>query len=127
MPTRRFSVVYVAHTGRGTFVSAIGQFWQTVTPAQLKRILVALLALALVPIAAALMTQEGSGAGRGGGEWQSPSSIFAARSPGQRNDGLVFWVKKRLAGLAEPRARPCARACSAGDPCTPARQSALPA
>jgi hypothetical protein len=104
LPTISFSVVYVAHTGRGTFVSAIGQFWQTVTPAQLKRILLALLALALVPATVALLLgQQGGRGGSAGGSWQSPTSIFAARSPGQRHDGLVFWVKQRLAGASPAR------------------------
>lgn len=82
-------------------MSALGQFWRRVTPAQLKRIVLAVLALALVPVAVVLLGQGGGSAGGTGGGWQSPASIFAARSPGRRNDNAVFWVKKRLG--AAPR------------------------
>lgn len=104
-------------------MNAIGQFWQKVTPAQLKRILIAVLMLTLVPVSVMLVTQQGAVGGRSGGGWQSPASIFAARSPGRRLDGLVFWVKQRLRGgtrtgalsrarervLPVTRARPAAR------------------
>lgn len=85
-------------------MSVFGQFWQRVTPVQLKRMLAAVLALALAPLSVALVTQQGDGEGGSGGGWQSPASIFAARSPGRRDDALVFWVKKRLADGARSRA-----------------------
>jgi hypothetical protein len=84
-------------------VSTLGEFWARITPNQLKRILIAVLALALVPVAVAVVSQDGGSAGGSGGGWQSPASIFAGRSPGRREDGVMSWVKQRLAEV--PRAR----------------------
>jgi len=85
-------------------VSPLEQFWQRVTPSQLKRILIAVVALLLIPFLVATATQDGAGGSGSGGGRHSPDSIFSARSPGARDDGLVSWVKKRLASA--PRARP---------------------
>ena len=77
-------------------MGVLQQFWHRITPPQLKRLLIAGFALLLIPVLVAVAMQEGAGGGSSGGGWQSPDSIFAARSPGRRDDSLVSWIKKRL-------------------------------
>jgi L,D-transpeptidase catalytic domain len=78
-------------------VSAMGQFWEKMTPVQRKRILIAVAALVLLVLAAGAMGRQDEGQGPSGAGWQSPASVFAARSPGRRDDRLVTWVKKQRA------------------------------
>ena len=91
-------------------MSAVGQFWQKVTPTQLKRIVAAITVLIVFCLAVAVVGQvkvRAGGSGRASNSgWRSPASIFDARSPGRRDDGLVFWVKKRLSGLSRAKLAP---------------------
>lgn len=93
-------------------MSAVGLFWQKVTPTQLKRIVAAVALLIVLLLAVTVAGQVkveadgGASSSASGGAWQSPASIFGARSPGRRDDGLVLWAKKRLKGLARTQAPP---------------------
>ena len=86
-------------------IEAVRRLFARVTPAQRKVGLGGALLLVLGAALLLAMTSGGEG-GSGGSVTQSPSTVFASRSPGKRFNGALYQIKEKLAAIYHARLAP---------------------